>query len=271
MSNVVSVAFQGQDIGSVTFELSPRYFNAQRTAAGFALWLPFTVRLKMAATGAPAPLLSNISAWLRMQTPEGVVHHLGYARCDISFLGSVPESATSGELLWADSLAALAFYEEIRDGKPPHMLIDFRADVCNLMPMDPRSPVPGRQIRSSPWPVVSTVDVTYPTEVWGQMLRQLKVLDIVFVQIPLPSNPPTGWDVVWRALEAWNKIEPEKPWPPTKEEREALAKTERFDRLRWSLHQAAHPAAHASQETWSREDAQLMLSTLSALLRQRNP
>jgi len=304
MGNVIDVFFEGVQVGSITFEEAPRNLIAHRTAGGFALGMPFTVRLKMAGSGAPQPLLSDMSGGLFVQAGQGQIHHLGYARCDGYFLGSVPESRSSGHLLWTDSLPALAFYEEIRAGKPPQMRIDLRAEVCYLVPYgDPTSPkpVPGRQIRTSPWHVTGTVDVIYPTEVWGQMLHALKVVDTVFVQVPLPSDPPSGWESVWRevatardtferggetgwtacvvairrALEAWDAIEPEKMWPgwqrPSEAQREAWAKSDRLVGLRWHLHQAAHPAAHAGPEKWSRDDARLMLSTLSALLALRNP
>lgn len=304
MGNVIDVFFEGIQTGSITFEEAPRNLIAHRTAGGFSLGLPFTVRLKMASSGAPQPLLNGMSGQLLVQTGQGQIHHLGYARCDGFFLGSVPESQSSGQLLWADSLPALAFYEEIRAGKPPQMRIVFHAEVCYLVPYGDQvspKPVPGRLIRTSPWPVTGTVDMTYPTEVWGQMLRALKVVETVFVQIPLPSDPPSGWENVWRevvsarenferggemgwtacvvavrrALEAWDAIEPEKMWPdwqrPSEEQREAWAKSDRLVGLRWHLHQAAHLAAHAGPEKWSRQDARLMLSTLSALLALRNP
>lgn len=290
MGNVIDVVYQGIGIGSVTFQESPRHFAAQRTAGGFAVDLPMTVRLKMGGSREPQPLLTNISAWLSVQTPEGYIHHIGPAHHDGFFTGAVPESQASGALVWADTLPALAYYEEIRAGKPPQMRIALRAEVCYLEPSNPR------RVRSEPWPVTGTADVTYPTEVWGQMLRAMKVVDIVFVQVPLQSDPPSGWDTVWRevvhardsferggetgwtacvvavrrALEAWSQSEPEAMWPgwqmPSPEQRAAWAKGDRLVGLRWHLHQAAHPAAHPGPEKWSREDARLMLSTPSALL-----
>jgi hypothetical protein len=304
MGNVIDVYFEGFQVGSITFEEAPRNLTAHRTAAGFALGLPFTVRLKMKGTGAPQPLLSGMSGELFVQARQGQMHRLGYARCDEYFLGSVPEGQSSGRLLWIEGLPGLAFYEEIRAGNPPEMRITLRAEVCYLVPFgDPAAPmpVPVRQIRTNPWTVMGTVDVRYPTEVWGQMLRALEVLDIVFVQVPLPSDPPSGWESVWRevahareaferggetgwtacvvairrALEAWDALEPERMWPgwqrPSEAQRDAWAKTDRLVGLRWHLHQAAHPAAHTGPEGWSRNDARLMLSTLSALLALRNP
>lgn len=295
MGNVIDVVFQGIVAGSITFPEAPKQLTAQRTAGGFTLALPMTVRLGMESSLAPQPLLSNVSAGLSI---EG--HQIGSARHEGFFLGSVggllPTSREpNGTLVWADTLAALAQYEELRAGKLPQIRIDLHAEVCYLLPFN------GRLVRSEPGRVVGAADVTYPTEVWSNMLRELGLVDYVFVQIPLTSDPPNGWESVWRevmhareaferggetgwtacvvagrrALEAWSSIEPETMWPgwhlPSPEQRATWAKSDRLMGLRWHLHQAAHPAAHVGPETWSREDARLMLSTLSALLTLRDP
>ena len=87
----------------------------------------------------------------------------------------------------------------------------------------------------------------------------------------------TGWKTcgaaVRRALEKWVQIEDKEPgWkPPNKEERENRTKRQRLYILRWHLLQLAHLAVHSSADEWSRDDALLMLSTLSALLAERKP
>lgn len=304
MSNVVEVVFEGRQIGAITFEEAPRHLTASRTAGGFVLGLPISVRLKMEASRAPQPLLGNLSARLSIQTSEGYTYLLGVARCDGYFLGAVPEANSAGELFWMDALPALAYYEEIRAGGLAQMRFEVGGEVCYLWPTEHRTPSNspyGRYVRSHPWRVQGVATATYPTEVWAQMLRGLQIVDHVFVQVPIPGRPPTGWEDVWRelalardaferggetgwtacavsvrrALEAWRDVEPERMWPgwqePTREEREAWAKGDRLVGLRWHLHQAAHPAAHTGPEKWSREDARLMLSTLSALLAVRRP
>ncbi len=304
MGNVIDIFFEGTPVGSITFEEAPRDLPGLRTATGFALGLPFTVRLKMAGSREPQPLFSGLSARLLAPAGGADIQYLGRADCDEYFLGSVPEPASKGNLLWSDSLRALALYEEIRGGKQPQMKMEVRPEVCYLVPYPEGGvsrPLPGRQLRTSPFQVSGTVDLSYPTEVWVSMLRQLRVMDYVLVQVPLRSDPPAGWDAVWRelihgrdafeqggttgwtacvvavrrALEAWDAIDPVRMWPgwqgPSEEQRREWAKSDRLLGLRWHLRQAAHPAAHAGPDGWSREDARLMLSTLSALLAVRAP
>jgi hypothetical protein len=77
------------------------------------------------------------------------------------------------------------------------------------------------------------------------------------------------------ALEKWQGIEKEQMGPgwssPSQADRRARTKKARLDNLRWHLLQIAHLGAHTGSEEWSREDALLMISTLSALLAERNP
>jgi hypothetical protein len=82
----------------------------------------------------------------------------------------------------------------------------------------------------------------------------------------------TGWKncvtAVRLALEEWRKIEQEdKGLADT----QARTKIQRIDNLRWHLIQLAHYAAHTKADEWTRDDALLALSTLSALLAVRKP
>lgn len=158
--------------------------------------------------------------------------------------------------------------------------------------------------RTDPMRVVSSrgyIEVAYPREVWLELIRRLGVAENVLVEIPLPTSPPGDWEPVWSALvdarnafeqggttgwkgcvtsvrlalEKWRKLEAEKPglgWQsPKMPDRELWTKKERLDALRWYLMQTAHLGAHTGAEEWSRDDALLLLSTLSALLAERKP
>jgi hypothetical protein len=158
--------------------------------------------------------------------------------------------------------------------------------------------------RTDPMSIVTRtgyIDVSYPREVWIKMIRKLGVAENVLVEVPLPSSPKGQWEPVWKALvdarnafeqggstgwkgcvtsvrlalEKWRKIDPEKPGPgwqtPKVPDREAWTKTQRLDAIRWYLLQTAHLGAHTGADEWSRDDALLMLSTLSALLAERKP
>jgi len=190
------------------------------------------------------------------------------------------------------SLVQLAIYEKIRDGRQPKFEIRLTGELCFLLPTNH----PYHSVRSEPHRFsdrTGGLRVSYPKEVWVEMLRGLGIAENVLVEIPLPQSPPAPWDEVWanlvaarkhfeqggttgwsscilavrQALEKWRDIEPPNMGPadPTKR-----SKKERLDNLRLALHQCTHVWIHKDEEA-SRDDALLMLSTLSALLGERKP
>lgn len=162
-------------------------------------------------------------------------------------------------------------------------------DIRYILPGEP-----GRE----PCSIASTFhqwgEIGYSQKAWTDMLRDLNVRDAVLVEIPFDSNPPSGWEPVWQAvrdaldsfdaggstgwrncvasvrhaLEEWRNIEKEDQGPSDLKSR---TKTQRIDNIRWHLIQLAHYAAHTKADEWTRDDALLALSTLSALLAVRKP
>src|SRR5262249_49230904 len=207
---------------------------------------------------------------------------------------------TNTHMTWLGSLAELSVYEKLRDGGGGQFDIQFEGELFYLVP----APQSHHMFRTEPERFRSKAGfttITYPKEVWVKMLRGLGVAENVLVEVPLPGSPSPDWDGVWKALvdarnafeqggstgwkgcvtavrlalETWQGIEKEQMGPgwsaPSQADRRARTKKERLDNLRWHLLQIAHLGAHTGAEEWSRDDALLMLSTLSALLAERKP
>jgi hypothetical protein len=205
-------------------------------------------------------------------------------------------------MTWRGSFIDLAYYNKLRDGGPVQFFVQPEWRLCYVFyrkmgEVDHTFSTLPEWRRPSPW----EVSVGYPKEVWVKALRSLGVAENVLVEIPLPICPSSDWDGVWEglrnardafeqggstgwkncimgirlALERWQKIEKEHMGPgwkaPSMQEREARTKKERFDNLRWHLYQAAHRGAHTGADEWTRDDAVLLLSALSALLAERKP
>jgi hypothetical protein len=194
---------------------------------------------------------------------------------------------------WDWTIHAFAFYERLRAGKEPRFLLRVCGDIryvlvpegCSASGRDPIS-VANTFSRSG--------EVSYSPKAWTTMMRNLKIQDSIIVEIPMPSDPPTGWEPIWMtlrdardsfdsggstgwkntatsvrlALEEWRKIEAEDKGPTDPHQR---TKAQRTDNIRWHLIQLAHYAAHTKADEWTRDDALLMLSTVCALLNVRNP
>lgn len=297
MGNVVEVHNQsGTTVGSITFEESPDNLAATRTAGGFKLDLPVTVRLTLANSRDPWPMLSNISATIAAFNEERQSLTVGRARYYGWFTGAIPQSAAPTALLWSDSLSALARYETFRNGGRPRFRITVLAELCYLVPQ-----LTGWRVRTEPQQVHGDVEIAYPTDIWMRMVRGLGLSLSVLLEVPLPSTPAKPWDAIWQAvaeaitaferggetgwkgcgtavrlaLDEWRSIEREDMGPgwkqPSREDLEARTARQRLDNIRYHLRQYVHLAPHTGAEQWSRDDALLMLSAISSLLLVRNP
>lgn len=292
----------------ISFDESPAQLHAQRTAAGFKLSLPVKIGFYSVPEGAPKPMLTNLrGTLLASDSPTGSKLEIGRIYSDSWFTGfryrnenSRTLHESNDSLIWQGSLVELALYERYRDGRVPQFEIELRGEFCYLLTdahLD-------RDVRGEPQPFYphnGSVQITYPREVWIRMLQKLGVAENVLVEVPLPGNPSGNWDEVWRALidarnyfeqggetgwkgcvtsvrlalEKWRVVEAEDAGPgfvrPKRQELEARTKKQRLDQLRWDLMQMAHQGPHTHIDLWTRDDALLMLSTLSALLAERQP
>jgi hypothetical protein len=291
----------GDPIGSFTFDESPVHLHAMRTANGFKLQLPFKLSLAPVVKGALAPMVSDFRGVIMASTPDGRVEigHL-YSESSCSYTAgyrdrdaSVKGHENIGQMIWLGSLADLTYYNKLREGGPAQFIIRLEWRLCHVFPMADS----GHMACTLPeWrrPNLGDIPVRYSRDLWVGMLRSLRVAENVLVEIPLPGTPPPGWDGVWEglcnakiafeqggstgwkgcvmgvrlALENWQNIEHEDLSQSDKTKR---TKKQRLDHLRWSLLQIGHFFAHNPAEECSRDDALLLLSTLSALLAERKP
>lgn len=295
---------RGYLTGRITFQENPARLHAYRTAGGFKLSLPLKLYLRVGRKGDPLPMLSNFSGEIIGGGDSGPAIEVGRAYWDDwynsgwSHDGSGGMAETDVTMTWYGSLTELAHYERLRDGGSPKFSVRFRGELCYLV----EEPNTGHLVRTQPQSVYSnfgSVTVTYPKEVWVGMLRSIGAAENVLVEIPLPGSPSPDWDEVWRglvdarnafeqggstgwkgcvtgvrlALEKWQQLEPEDKGPgwvsPSVPDRRARTKEQWLDNIRWHLLQVAHIGAHTHADIWTRDDALLMLSTLSVLLAER--
>ncbi len=292
-------------IGKVILNENPTRLNAQRTADGFNLSLPMKLMLRLVGQNDPVPMISNLRGEIFAGTANSKTE-IGTAIWDSWFIGAQSDGKSGGmcetevSMTWRESSASLAYYERLRDGGIPKLEISIHGELCYFV----TEPNTGRRLRTQPESIVSnsrSLTVSYPKEAWVHMLQSIGAAENVLVEIPLPGRPSPDWDGVWSALidarnaveqggstgwkgcvtavrlalEKWRDIEKEQMgagWKaPSLAEREARTKRERLDNIRWHLLQVAHLGAHTGADEWTRDDALLMLSTISALLAERKP
>jgi hypothetical protein len=286
-------------VGSVMFDESPQRLHAERTADGFRLQIPIKISFKMVPRGEPMPLLGNFHGIIYAGEDQGSKMQIGEMRLESWHKGGFYDKPEHGGeysqndyMIWSGSLAQLAVYEKIRDGRQPKFEIRFTGELCFLLPTEHEY----YYARSEPDQFFSrsgNLRVSYPKEAWVEMLRGLGVAENVLVEIPLPQSPPAPWDEVWanlvsarnhfehggstgwsscilavrQALEKWRDIEQPNTGSGDPKNR---SKRERLNNLRQALHQCTHIWIHRDDEA-TRDDALLMLSTLLALLAERKP
>jgi hypothetical protein len=300
MSNKIEISFNGEGLGFIDFDVDPIHrLKAYRTGTGFRLNIPFDVTLRKGRQQDVWPVLSDLRGTLLASNRKGEEVELGELRDDERYKGpTYPNNPGQGQLTWRGTFADLTYYERLRDGGH----VRFRLVVHGLVSYYVAAvPNTNYMLRSDSHKVYGNVPLSYPVELWIEQLRALGVAENVLVEIPLTSSPPAPWDEVWQALveartyfeqggstgwkgcvaatrlalEKWQSIEKEDMGPgwkaPSMQERQDRTKRQRLDNVRWHLYQCAHLGPHSSAEDWSRDDALLMLSTLTVLLAERNP
>lgn len=200
---------------------------------------------------------------------------------------------------WTGHISNLASFEKIRNGSSPRLDISFHGEYYYLVTIENLEPVSQLRSRSSVFWI--NKEIEFAKEVWIEALRKIDFLENILIEIPLPSIPPSPWEEVWSAvvdareafehggktawknciasvrlaLEKWQKIDKEDMGPgwksPSTADRASRTKEQRIDNIRWHLQQLAHYSVHSHADEWTREDAILMLSSISALLAIENP
>ncbi len=296
----------GTVIGWVTFDENPVRFQVYRTAKGFNLQLPIEIAFALVGTDEMVPMAHDLKGIIYAGPPDRRVE-VGRLLCDTSHKGGQYVGKSPGtpykrqaQMVWLGSFAELGYYENLRAGGPVRFDLYFEGQLCYLFPLN-KSDCMGRTESEPFYSHVGSVSLTYPKEAWVNMLRELGAAENVLVEVPLPVCPSSEWEGVWKglldarnyfeqggstgwkgcvtgvrlALEKWRDIEKEQMGPgwvkPQRPDLEARTKKERLDNLRWHLMQAAHLGPHTPAEEWTRDDALLLLSTLSALLAERKP
>lgn len=175
-------------VGSITFNNNPSHLPVRRTASGFRLTIPCEIELRWKGKPSPRPMLSNLRGFLSAKDSSGSVIELGRLQDDRFYSGANPENVAAGEVIWSDTLSALAFYERIRNNKQPEFQIDLHGELCYLITN--YTVHSDYEIRSGPHTIYKQVGLTYPVAVWDEMLETLlstPIDDPILLLSPLSS------------------------------------------------------------------------------------
>ena len=290
MSSRMNMTLGSETVGTIDFSQPEGELGSVRTANGFRLQIPAIVTF-LTPTGSSLPLaLENLRATF-FHDGAGREIEIGVAIYSATLFTPVRDTPISLSLDWTRD--AFAFYEQLRGGREAKFRLSVSGDIRYIL-IAPGGSATGRDPVSIAKHFHQMGVVVYSQIIWTKMMRDLNLRDSVIVEIPFPSDPPTGWEPVWDALrdarssfdtggstgwknaatsvrlalEEWRRIDAEDKGTSDLHSR---TKLQRIDNIRWQLIQLAHFAAHTKADEWSRDDALLLISTLCSLLAVRKP
>jgi hypothetical protein len=268
--------------------------TAEPTIGGFNLTIPITIRL--APTGNPPlyPMVSHLRATININAC-GIKQEIGTCSSPHLFTSASTSYDIAASLHWRGTLETLAAFEQQRNGEP----LIFSLQISGHITLLTFTPGETFQLTSPPQAFHGQELLTISTEAWASILQTLRIIDLILVQIPLATTTAAQMTRVWNALQAARKDftsggetawraagvhirEALSAWqdaaPPDTgnypKDRSAMTKDQRLDQLRQSLREFTHLAGHPDPmlaTSWTRDDALLALSTISALLNAKKP
>ena len=288
--NNVNITFGNESVGTLAFTQPEQGFNSSRTASGFRLQIPAVVNLSPPSVSGLPLILENLRV-VFLHDEGGKQTEVGVASYSSTL--STPRREIPISLSWDWTLDAFAFYERLRSGRVAAFRLTASGDIRYVL-VDQSGSQTGREPCSVARTFYQSGSVSYSQTIWTNMMRDLNLRDTVLIEIPFPSDAPTGWELVWDALqdarnsfdrggsagwkgtaisvrlalEEWRKIEAEDKGATDLQQR---TKSQRTDNIRWQLIQLAHFSAHTKADEWTRDDALLLLSSVCALLAVRKP
>lgn len=290
----------GERIAKVIFNEPAKHFRIIRSVSEFTVEIPITIRFSTMPKELEHlhPTLNYLWGEVFTAIKPNNAHSVGKI-LQLDFKENFsPNYDTTTNIKWSGNLSSLAFFEKIRDGGVPKIQLTMHGEFYYLVDIDSRKTPRIRTESKSFW---LNYNIEISKDLWVEQLRKIDFLENILIEIPLPTSPAFPWNEVWKALvdardafekggttawkdsvvscrlalEKWQGIEKEDMGPgwksPSPADRRLRTKEQRLDNIRWHLLQLAHDSAHSHADKWSREDALIMLSTLSALLAERNP
>jgi hypothetical protein len=280
-------------VGAIQFRQEPP--TAQRTANGFLINLPITIRLRPTPVKGLIPMLSGLRGTLLVPDDKRGLFEIGRFRSDALYHGARDDHQFPATVEWHGALSSLAEFEQRRASKPPAWQVRIAGEIYLLSSV----PNHARQLGDVPDTFHGQETLNIPSEIWTTLLQQLGVLDLVLVHIPLPEPTPGPMTPVWSALQqarddfaaggaaGWRSCgihlrQALTDWDIVQKldtgkgitDKSKLTKDQRLDTLRYHLREFTHIAGHpepAIAKTWTRDDALLALSATCALLNAKKP
>jgi hypothetical protein len=240
------------------------------------------------------PRLSDVRGTL-FHPENNRLYEIGRCHSNSYWEGGVNDREFLASVEWKGTLGALADYERIRNGRPVALQVRFVGQV-HLLSFTQNQPL---RLDLAPFAFHGQEQLAIATEGWAMVLRELGVIDVVLIHIPLTNGATEPMIPVWTALQSarddftaggaagWRGCgihirQALTHWETAEKldlgkgitDKRMLTKDQRLDNLRFHLREFTHIAGHPDPAVaghWTRDDALLALSTACALINAKKP
>lgn len=267
--------------------------GARRTPNGFILGIP--ARLRFRAQGNAQGIAHVRHIRVHLQLEDGFGTEFGIGTDDSIYAGTISGNECSTNVEMRGTYEALEALEGYRQGQPPKFTARAWVEAFYAVEV----PGLGLKIQSKPEICYGDTQVNYPRDGWNHILDLVGRRNVL-VEIPKSNTLGAEWNEIykflsegsraydrggndgWKAcvvacregLAKWRGLEQTTFGPgwkaPSREENEEWSGAQRMNALRYWLLQVAHLGPHTVEDIWTREDALLVLATLSTLLNARS-
>lgn len=174
-------------VGLISFDEHPQHLLAERTATGFNLQIPAQIGLRSAPSDEPQQALRNLRLILSIKSASGLMLEVGRLYDEdnhsafVEYRGDPPsEHPKKLDLTWSATIPALIAIEQHREGKQPQLHIDLKAEHGYIIDCEHWYESIEKERRQYPVFTIRQIiregtDITYPTEVWEEMVQKLVV------------------------------------------------------------------------------------------------
>lgn len=169
-------------VGNIFFIENPQRLSFERTAAGFNLTIPAEITLRQAPENEPQLCLDNIRLTFSLKRQHAPDFELGRLYHDSSYIAYVSSNPKGHPLkftpVWPATIPALLAVEGLREGKPPTIHVQLDAELCYLIIVEQwqnhgRTEPKRFRVMTAPQMVSDGTDVTYPADVWNELVQRV--------------------------------------------------------------------------------------------------
>lgn len=177
---IVSLERHDKIVGEIVFDETPVSLELSDTAYGLNLMIPAAVVLRWNDREQPCPLFTNLRVVISTEIEPGKKVELGRVRDDSVYFGttSAKDHPEVAELVWMDVLPALVFMQHKKPDQSSRLDLLVRGElysIANVVAATPPNVVRMQEgvcgVLSYPTKIVKTLGLTYPTDVWNQMIK----------------------------------------------------------------------------------------------------